>query len=170
MPARSIAKSLALKRSICASPSPLRGLPRSKDEALAVALRHNPTLLAAESDKDAAEKRCVSLTARSFRTVSLEGSASRAFDTNGSLFRRDDVSGKVVISWDVFRGGQDSLATRRNGGAIQRKKPCGTPACNETRWKRSTGPGQREPSGSHRRAEASARGAEGNDRHLPQGI
>jgi adhesin transport system outer membrane protein len=89
-------------------PGPLRGLPRSRDEALAVALRHNPTLLAAESDKDAAREAFRVTDGAFVPTVSLEGSASRGFDTDNILGRRDDVSGKVVISWDIFRGGQDA--------------------------------------------------------------
>src|SRR5262245_44546762 len=89
-------------------PAPLRGLPRSKDDALAVALRSNPTLLAAESDRQAA-KEAFRVTDGAFvPSVFLEGRASRGFDTNTFIGRRDDVSGKVVMSWDIFRGGQDA--------------------------------------------------------------
>ena len=38
----------------------------------------------------------------------LEGRASRGYDTNSFIGRRDDVSGKIVMSWDIFRGGQDA--------------------------------------------------------------
>jgi outer membrane protein, adhesin transport system len=89
-------------------PAPLRGLPRSKDDALAVALRSNPTLLAAESDKQAA-KEAFRVTDGAFvPNVLLEGRASRGYDTNAFIGRRDDVSGKIVMSWDIFRGGQDA--------------------------------------------------------------
>jgi len=88
-------------------PAPLRGLPRSKDDALAVALQSNPTLLAAESDRQAAKEAFRATDGAFVPNVSLEGSASRGFDTNTFLGRRDDVSGKIVMSWDIFRGGQD---------------------------------------------------------------
>jgi len=88
-------------------PAPLRGLPRSKDDALAVALQSNPTLLAAESDRQAAKEAFRATDGAFVPNLSLEGSASRGFDTNTFLGRRDDVSGKIVMSWDIFRGGQD---------------------------------------------------------------
>jgi len=89
-------------------PGPLPGLPRLKNEALTVALRHNATLLAAESDKEAA-KQAFHATSGSFvPSVALEGRASRGIDADTFIGRRDDVSGKVVFSWDIFRGGQDA--------------------------------------------------------------
>jgi adhesin transport system outer membrane protein len=89
-------------------PGPLRGLPRSKDEALTVALQLNPTLLAADSDKEAA-KQAFRVTDGAFvPTVSLEGRASHGIDADTFIGKRDDISGKLVVSWDVFRGGQDS--------------------------------------------------------------
>jgi hypothetical protein len=73
-----------------------------------VALRSNPTLLAAESDKQAA-KEAFRVTDGAFvPNVLLEGRASRGYDTNAFIGRRDDVSGKIVMSWDIFRGGQDA--------------------------------------------------------------
>jgi outer membrane protein, adhesin transport system len=89
-------------------PGPLRGLPRLKDDALAGALRHNPTLLAAEADKEAA-KQAFRVTDGTFvPSVSLVGRASHGIDADTFIGKRDDVSGKVVISWDIFRGGQDT--------------------------------------------------------------
>ncbi len=89
-------------------PGPLRGLPRSKDDALAATLRHNPTLLAAESDKEAARYAFRATDGAFVPSVSLEGRASHGVDTDTFIGKRDDVSGKIVISWDIFRGGQDS--------------------------------------------------------------
>jgi adhesin transport system outer membrane protein len=88
-------------------PGPLPGLPRSKDSALATALRHNPTLLAAESDKEAA-KQAFHVTDGAFvPNVSFEGRASHGMDADTFIGKRDDISGKIVFSWDIFRGGQD---------------------------------------------------------------
>jgi len=40
--------------------------------------------------------------------VYLEGRAASGIDANSYTGKRDDVSGKVVVSWDIFRGGQDA--------------------------------------------------------------
>ena len=89
-------------------PGPLRNLPRVKDDALAIALQYNPTLLAAQSDKEAARQAFRATDGAFVPNVSLEGQASRGFDANAVIGRRDDVSGKIVMSWDIFRGGLDS--------------------------------------------------------------
>ena len=60
-----------------------------------------------ESDKEAA-KQAFRVTDGAFvPTVSLEGRATHSVDADTFIGRRDDISGKVVVSWDVFRGGQD---------------------------------------------------------------
>lgn len=93
-------------------PGPLRGLPNNKDEALAVTIRHNPTIQAAQADSDTA-KHAFRVTDGAFMpSVHLEGRVSRGVNANNYLGQRDEASGKVVASWDVFRGGQD--VWRRN--------------------------------------------------------
>ncbi|MBR1219460.1 TolC family outer membrane protein [Bradyrhizobium sp. U87765 SZCCT0131] len=89
-------------------PGRLSGLPRSKDESLAIAVRYNPTIRAAQADVDAA-KHAFNATAGAFvPQVSLEGRATRGADSVLYSGQYDEVSGKVVMSWDIFRGGQDS--------------------------------------------------------------
>jgi adhesin transport system outer membrane protein len=89
-------------------PSPLGGMPGSRDEALAVAVRFNPTILAAQSDADAA-KHAFRVTDGAFvPKFYLEGRATHFDNTYPFLgVTHDDYAGKVVMSWDVFRGGQD---------------------------------------------------------------
>lgn len=89
-------------------PGPLAGLPASRDEALAVAVRFNPTIRAAQSDVDAA-KHAFRVTDGAFvPNIALEGRATHADNTYPYLgVTHDDYSGKVVMSWDIFRGGQD---------------------------------------------------------------
>ncbi|MEA2921373.1 MAG: outer membrane protein adhesin transport system [Bradyrhizobium sp.] len=89
-------------------PGPLGGMPGSRDEALAVAVRFNPTILAAQADADAA-KHAFRVTDGAFvPNVSLEGRATHNDNTYPYLgITHDDYSGKVVMSWDIFRGGQD---------------------------------------------------------------
>ena len=90
-------------------PGPLAGMPGSRDESLAVAIRFNPTILAAQADADAA-KHAFRVTDGAFvPTLALEGRATRYDNTypyiNGVT--HEDYSGRVVMSWDIFRGGQD---------------------------------------------------------------
>jgi outer membrane protein, adhesin transport system len=101
-------KSVGIEPFNMRAPGRLRGLPPSKDAALAVALRHNPTIRAAELDADAA-KYGFDATAGSFLpNVSLEGRTLRGIDSDTIFGRRSDSSGKVVLGWDLFSGGQDS--------------------------------------------------------------
>jgi adhesin transport system outer membrane protein len=90
-------------------PGPLAGLPSTRDEALAVTVRFNPTILAAQADADAA-KHAFRVTDGAFvPTFSLEGRATHNDNTYPYLgVTHDDYSGKVVMSWDIFRGGQDA--------------------------------------------------------------
>jgi adhesin transport system outer membrane protein len=89
-------------------PGPLAGLPRTRDEALAVTIRFNPTILAAQADADAA-KHAFRVTDGAFvPSLSLEGRATNNDNTYPYLgVTHVDYSGKVVMSWDIFRGGQD---------------------------------------------------------------
>jgi adhesin transport system outer membrane protein len=101
-------KSVGLEPINLRAPGRLRGLPASKDESLAVALRYNPTIRAAASDADAA-KYGFDATAGSFApNVSLEGRTLRGIDSDTIFGPRSETSGKVVLGWDLFTGGQDS--------------------------------------------------------------
>src|SRR4051794_30749731 len=90
-------------------PGRLPDLPNSKDESLDVAFKYNPTIRAAGADVIAA-KRAFDATAGEFvPNVALEGRASRGKDSIVYPNQQyDQVSGKVVVSWDIFNGGQSS--------------------------------------------------------------
>jgi outer membrane protein, adhesin transport system len=96
-------------------PGPLGGLPPTRDEALAIAVRFNPTIMAAQADVDAA-KHAYRVTDGAFvPKFYLEGRATHfdnAFPYVASpglpSVTHEDYSGKVVMSWDIFRGGQDA--------------------------------------------------------------
>ena len=90
------------------TPSRLPRLPRSRDEALAVALTDNPTIKAAKADADAARYAFRSTDGTLSPTVTLEGRADRNYNYPLIVGRTTDQSGFLVFSWDVFRGGQDS--------------------------------------------------------------
>lgn len=88
-------------------PLRLQGLPRNKDESLATTLRRNPTIQAAEADRDAAKYGFHSTAGDFLPTVALEGRALKGHNTATTFGTRTDVSAMVVATWDVFRGGQD---------------------------------------------------------------
>ena len=95
-------------------PAPLAGMPANRDEALAIAVRFNPTIGAAQADVDAA-KHAFRVTDGAFvPNIALEGRATHT--KNLSVTRCDPrrVCGKVVMSWDIFRAGQE-LAPIGNG-------------------------------------------------------
>lgn len=88
-------------------PGRLPGLPSSKDDSLAIALRHNPTLRAAASDAEAARYGFRATSGAFMPTISLEGRATKGVDSQDILGEREDLSGKIVATWDIYRGGQD---------------------------------------------------------------
>lgn len=90
-------------------PSRLRQLPRSREEALSVALSDNPTIKAARADADAARYAFRTTDGTLSPTVSLEGRAQKDYNASSTLpGHSTNQSGLMVFSWDVFRGGQDS--------------------------------------------------------------
>jgi adhesin transport system outer membrane protein len=90
------------------TPGRLGGMPASKDKALAIAVRFNPTIKAAGADAKAAEYAFHSTAGAFVPNVYLEGRGTTSVDSDSYVGHRDDVSAKVVVSWDIFRGGQDS--------------------------------------------------------------
>jgi outer membrane protein, adhesin transport system len=89
-------------------PGRLPDMPATKNDSLDIAFKYNPTIRAAGADVLAA-KRAFDATAGAFvPNVSLEARATRGQDSILFPNPYDEVSGKVVVSWDIFRGGQDS--------------------------------------------------------------
>jgi outer membrane protein, adhesin transport system len=90
------------------APGRLRGMPATKDQSLAVALQYNPTIRAAKADADAAKAGFHATAGAFMPNVSLEGRGMVGNDTDLIYGRQNQLSGKVVMSWDLFTGGQDS--------------------------------------------------------------
>lgn len=89
-------------------PGRLREMPASKDAALAIALRHNPTIQAGEADRLAA-RHGFNATAGAFMpNIALEGRATRGHNTGTILGDRTEASGLVVATWDIFTGGKNA--------------------------------------------------------------
>jgi len=90
-------------------PYRLTRIPKSRDTALAIALKNNPTIKAAKADADAARYAFRSTDGTLSPTISLEGRAEKDYNSSVTLpGRTTNESGFLVFSWDVFRGGQDS--------------------------------------------------------------
>src|SRR5579859_3015453 len=96
-------------------PGPLAGMPGSRDQALATAVRFNPTIMAAQSDADAAKEAFRATDGLFSPKFFLEASATHYDNTfpyvaapGQPSVTHEDYAGKVVMSWDVFRGGQDA--------------------------------------------------------------
>ena len=90
-------------------PSRLGHMPRSRDDALAVALTENPTIKAARSDADAARYAFRTTDGTLSPTISLEGRSQKDYNASPTLpGRSNNQSGLLTFSWDVLRGGQDS--------------------------------------------------------------
>lgn len=101
-------KSVGLEPINLRTPGRLGGLPRTKDKALAVAVRFNPTIKAAGADARAAKYAFDSTAGAFVPNLYLEARGSTGIDSDTYVGHRDDVSAKLVMSWDIFRGGQDS--------------------------------------------------------------
>jgi adhesin transport system outer membrane protein len=89
-------------------PGRLPGLPANKDESLAVALRHNPTIRAAEAEVQAAKYGYRATAGAFLPQVAFEARALQGFDSDGYVGPRHQESAKVVMTWDIVRGGQDA--------------------------------------------------------------
>ena len=89
-------------------PGRLPGLPPSKDRVLAVTLTDNPTIKAAQADSDAAREAFHSAAGAFMPNVALEARGTEGHDTLGFPQHFTESSLKVVATWDIFRGGQDT--------------------------------------------------------------
>ena len=90
------------------APGRLGGLPSSKDQALAITLRGNPTIQAAQADRDAA-KHGFDATAGAFvPQLHFEGRSLWGRNSGTTFGERTETSANLVASWDIFRGGQDA--------------------------------------------------------------
>jgi outer membrane protein, adhesin transport system len=89
-------------------PARLPGLPGTKDHVLAVTLTDNPTIKAAQADSDAAREAFRASAGAFMPNVALEARGTEGHDTDTFPGHFSEESLKVVASWDIFRGGQDT--------------------------------------------------------------
>jgi adhesin transport system outer membrane protein len=86
----------------------LGGLPLSRDKALAVTLTDNPTIKAAQGDRDAARYAFHSTAGAFLPNVALEARTTTGNNEDNFNGKYSQQSVQAVATWDIFRGGQDS--------------------------------------------------------------
>ena len=134
------------------TPGRLGRLPMSKDHALAVALRGNPTIQAAQSDRDAAKHAFDATAGRFFPRFILK--AGRCGD---EIPQRHSVTGPTWLQTSsrvgIFFAADRTLGDALSNQSVGKSNRCAMRACSAGPLSRSTGPGPREP---HRRSHSSA--------------
>ncbi len=85
-----------------------QSLPRSLQDAIGLARKNNPRIGIATADIDAAAALIKKARAGYYPKVFLEGRARAGSDIDGAEGHTDDVQGRVVLRWNLFRGGIDA--------------------------------------------------------------
>lgn len=84
-----------------------KALPGSLDTAIGIARRNNPRVHIASSDIDAATAMVNSARAKYGPEIVAEGSARAGNDIDGIDGRTSTVEGRIVLRWNLYRGGID---------------------------------------------------------------
>jgi len=82
-------------------------LPASLEAAILLARQHNPSVMAAQADVDAAHGLLKSADSRFYPKLALEGRARAGRDLEGVPGDDNELSAGVVLDWNLFRGGID---------------------------------------------------------------
>ncbi|MDA0977712.1 MAG: TolC family outer membrane protein [Proteobacteria bacterium] len=88
-------------------PAEVGGLPSTLEEAIEIARRNNPNLLAARADLEAAEASRKQARGSFYPRFDLEVGATRNDDTDGTLGANDDETAVVRMTYNLYRGGAD---------------------------------------------------------------
>ena len=88
-------------------PSISHALPRGLQDAIGTARKNNPRLKIATADIDAAAALVKKARAGFYPKFFLEGRARSGYDIDGVETHTDDLEGRVVMKWNLFRGGID---------------------------------------------------------------
>lgn len=94
-------------------PTDVRGrLPAGVDQAVEQALAHNPLVLEASADIDAARAEVWAAKAERSPRISLEGRARAGDDVDGFDGYTEDYQGRVVVRWTLFDSGITNAKVR----------------------------------------------------------
>lgn len=101
---------------------PLGRLPRTLDEAVNVALKDNPRLIAARRDLDASSARVDSAFSRFYPRFNAFGEIARKEEDAGQDGVREEYGVGVGVSWNLFNGGADYAAWRAAKADVHRAR------------------------------------------------
>ena len=82
-------------------------LPRTEEEAVAAALKDNPTIAIRGADIAVAGAELTQSQSTFYPQFTFEGSASRQKDIGGLRTTKDEAGAGVVMRWNLYRGGAD---------------------------------------------------------------
>jgi len=82
-------------------------LPKTLDTALGLARENNPRVKSSMADIDAAQAGVAGARSKYGPTVLFEGAARTGWDADGSEQQTHDLSARVVMRWNLYRGGID---------------------------------------------------------------
>lgn len=89
-------------------PAISHALPRGLQDAIGTARKNNPRIKIATADIDAAAALVKKARAGYYPKLFLEGRARTGNDIDGAEGHTDDLQGRVVMKWNIFRGGIDA--------------------------------------------------------------
>ena len=98
------------------APPPLASLPETKEEAIEIASRDNPEVVAASFDEQAVLEDAEAIRGELLPTVNLVGSVSHAADSGGRGNRNSDVTVAATVSVPLYEAGN---VTSRKRAAIE---------------------------------------------------
>lgn len=82
-------------------------LPAGIEGAIGLARQHNPSIMAAQADVDAAHGRLKGADSRFYPKLALEGRARAGRDLDGVPGDDNELRAGVVLDWNLYRGGID---------------------------------------------------------------
>lgn len=88
-------------------PSDPSGLPGTLEAAISLAMKHNPGLLAAKADLEAAVASKGQARGSFYPRLDLEVGATRNDNVDGSVGANDDETAVVRMTYNIYRGGAD---------------------------------------------------------------
>ncbi len=100
-------------------PEPLEGLPTSKDEAVTLAARNNPDVVAAEFDRLAADHQIAEVRGELLPEVSLDGSLERNDEASNEGGEREEFSVVLSLSVPIYQQGAVYSRTREARQVLQ---------------------------------------------------
>lgn len=98
---------------------PLDELPGSKDEAITLAARRNPDVVAAEFDRLAADKQVGEVRGELLPTISLDGSLERSDEATNTGSEREELSVLLNVTVPLYQQGSVYSRTREARQVLQ---------------------------------------------------